>query len=64
IEEIEGCSLPGDPASTPPIPLTVGIDMDPTGNSCPGDGVTDCTLGEIDACLETTAGATIQFDVF
>jgi hypothetical protein len=51
-----------DPVQAQP-PLVVGIDLDPTGNSCPNDG-TDCTLGAINGCLETTAGATIEIDVF
>jgi hypothetical protein len=36
--------------------VLVGFDMDPTGNSCPGDGTTDCTLGNIDACVEVPSG--------
>jgi len=42
----------------------VGIDLDPTGNGCPGDGVHDCTLGSIERCREVPMGATVQFDVF
>jgi hypothetical protein len=34
------------------VPVIVAIDMDPTGNSCPGDGVNDCTLGPIDSCVQ------------
>jgi len=34
--------------------ILVALDMDPSGNSCPGDGVHDCTLGPIDACVEDT----------
>ena len=44
--------------------VTVGIDMDPAGNSCPGDGLSDCTLGTIDRCVQVTAGATLDIDVF
>jgi hypothetical protein len=45
--------------------LVVGFDMDPTGNSCPGDGVTDCTLGTIDPCVEVpSGGGVITVDVF
>ena len=51
-------------------PVTVGFDMDPAAtpaNSCPGDGVTDCTLGTIDYCIEVsaaTAPAVFNIDVF
>jgi hypothetical protein len=53
---------PGNPAHADPG-VIVGIDMNTTGNTCPNDG-TDCTLGAIDDCVATTAGATIGFDVF
>jgi len=61
-------------------PVIVGFDMNITGNSCPyncTDGGSlprcttcptypncDCSLGSIDPCVETTAGATITFDVY
>ena len=35
--------------------ILVALDMDPSGNSCPGDGVNDCTLGAIDTCVEDTS---------
>jgi hypothetical protein len=35
--------------------VLVALDMDPSGNSCPGDGVHDCTLGTIDTCIEDTS---------
>jgi hypothetical protein len=39
--------------------------MNTAGNSCPGDGVTDCTLGVIDACVQLpTGGAVATIDVF
>jgi len=40
----------GDGAAHGQGPVTLAIDMDPYGvpaNSCPGDGVTDCTVGSI-----------------
>jgi hypothetical protein len=37
--------------------------MDPTGNSCPGDGVNDCTLGTTDPCVQVSPGASFTFDV-
>lgn len=45
-------------------PIVLAIDMDPTGNSCPGDGVTDCTVGTIDRCVSVpaTQGATFNID--
>jgi len=45
------------------VPIVVGFDMNPTGNTCPNDG-TDCTLGSIDSCVEVSAGDVLQFDVF
>ena len=48
-------------------PVIVGFDMDPTGNSCPGDGVSDCSLGAIDPCIEVDVAAnpaTFSIDVF
>ena len=58
------------------VPIVVGFDMNPTGNSCPnncratsGDpphciDSDDCTLGSIDSCVEVSAGDVFQFDVF
>jgi len=44
-------------------PILVALDMDPTGNSCPGGGLTDCTLGTIDGCVQTSPGAAFTFDI-
>jgi len=44
-------------------PILVALDMDPTGNSCPGDGVNDCTLGAVDRCVKVSPGASFNFDV-
>jgi hypothetical protein len=45
--------------------MTVGFDMDTTGNSCPGTGLADCTLGTIDTCVAVpTGGAPITIDTF
>jgi hypothetical protein len=44
-------------------PVLVALDMNPAGNSCPGDGMNDCTLGPIDSCVSAAAGAAITFDV-
>jgi hypothetical protein len=44
-------------------PILVALDMDPTGNSCPGDGVNDCTLGTTDRCVQVSPGASFSFDV-
>jgi len=67
-------------AEAHPGPVIVGFDMGTGGNSCPyncTDGGApercttcptypncDCSLGTIDRCVETTAGATILFDVY
>jgi len=46
-------------------PITVGFDMNPAGNSCPNDGVHDCTLGTIDTCVQVpSGGGVITIDVF
>jgi len=44
-------------------PILFALDMDPTGNSCPGDGVNDCTLGAVDQCVQVSPGASFSFDV-
>jgi len=45
--------------------LVIGFDMNPAGNTCPGDGVTDCTLGTIDTCVQVpSGGGLITLDVF
>jgi hypothetical protein len=47
--------------------LVVGFDMNPAGNSCPGDGVNDCTLSTIDPCKDVNVSespATFDIDVF
>jgi hypothetical protein len=47
-------------------PITLAIDMDPYGspaNSCPGDGVHDCTVGSIEYCLPVPATEGTTFDV-
>ena len=51
------------PAQASPA-LVVGFDMNPAGNSCPGDGVNDCTLGTIDPCIQVADGASFDIDVF
>ena len=59
--------IPTPTPTPPPTGAVVGFDMDPTGNSCPnnGDGVTDCTLDTIDACVKVpSGGGVVQFDVF
>jgi len=54
----------GGPAQAQ-TPITVGFDMNTAGNSCPGTGAANCTLGAIDACVEVaTGGAVITVDVF
>jgi hypothetical protein len=35
--------------------IIISIDMNPAGNSCPGDGVNDCTVGTIEPSLQETA---------
>ena len=46
-------------------PITVGLDMNTAGNSCPNDGVTDCTLGTIDTCVQVpSGGGVVTIDVF
>jgi hypothetical protein len=46
-------------------PIVVGYDMNTVGNTCPGDGVHDCTLGPIDACVMIpSGGGDITFDVY
>jgi len=57
---------PGVPGGTSQaqVPLIVGLDMNPAGNSCPNDG-TNCTLGPIDQCVEVpSGGGVVEFDVF
>jgi hypothetical protein len=49
--------------------LVVGIDMDPyntPANTCPNDGVTDCTIGSVETCkhVDNVAGTTFDVDVF
>ena len=52
------------PAQATPT-LVVGFDMDPTGNSCPGTGVGDCTLANVERCVEVpSGGGVITVDVF
>jgi len=53
---------PTYPSGSEPMPV-VGFDMDPSGNSCPGDG-TNCTLGTIDPCIEVADGASFSIDIF
>ena len=46
-------------------PITVGFDMNTAGNSCPGTGTADCTLGAIDGCVQVpSGGGVITIDVF
>ena len=45
--------------------IVIGFDMNTAGNTCPGTGTTDCTLGTIDACVQVPSdGGSIEFDVF
>jgi hypothetical protein len=58
----------GDSAQASPT-LVVGFDMNPYGspaNTCPNDGVTDCTIGSVQRCklVPNTAGTTFDVDVF
>lgn len=62
------------------VPIVLGFDMDPTGNTCPNNCTSsgglgycttcptapncDCTLGSIETCVEVSAGDVLQFDVF
>jgi len=51
-------------AQAQPPPVTVGYDMDTTGNSCPGAGQ-DCVLGNIDTCVWVpSGGGIITIDVY
>jgi hypothetical protein len=54
----------GAGAQDEPPPVTLAIDMDPTGNTCPGDGMTDCTTGSIEQCrsLPFAEGTTFEID--
>jgi hypothetical protein len=55
-EEVEGGDVTPTQAPTRQgSEILVALDMDPSGNSCPGDGVHDCTLGTIDTCVEDTS---------
>jgi hypothetical protein len=56
-------SLSGGGSTHAQGPIVLAIDMDPTGNSCPGDGVTDCTLGTIDRCVSVPATQGTTFDI-
>ena len=53
--------------ASPPSELgpRVDFDMDPTGNSCPNDGITDCTIDFIDECVSVpnVGGTTFNLDV-
>jgi hypothetical protein len=42
-------------ANSVPAPIVVGYDMNTAGNTCPGNGTTNCTLGAIDACVQAPA---------
>lgn len=45
--------------------VTVGFDMNTAGNTCPGNGTTDCTLGTIDTCVQVpSGGGVVTIDVF
>jgi hypothetical protein len=46
-------------------PITLAVDMNPAGNSCPNDGVNDCAVGPIDQCVSVpnAAGRTFEVDV-
>ena len=55
----------GGSSAQPENPLTVGFDMNTTGNTCPGDGVSNCTLGTIDTCVQVpSGGGVVTIDVF
>jgi hypothetical protein len=55
-EEVEGGDVtPTQGQTREGSEILVALDMDPSGNSCPGDGVHDCTLGAIDTCVEGTS---------
>jgi hypothetical protein len=46
-------------------PITIGFDMKTEGNSCPGTGSEDCTLGAIDTCVQVpSGGGVITIDTF
>jgi hypothetical protein len=53
------------PSVASPDPIIIGYDMDPSGNTCPGTGTADCTLGTIDPCVAVpSGGGSITMDVF
>lgn len=60
-----GLSAPSDSARADPA-ITVGFDMNTTGNTCPGTGSGDCTLGAIDRCasVANVQGTTFDVDLF
>jgi hypothetical protein len=43
--------------------IALAIDMDPTGNSCPGDGATDCDIGTVDICVTVVPGVPFDIDI-
>lgn len=51
-------------ASATATGIAIGFDMNIAGNSCPGTGTADCTLGPIDSCVSVSAGGSFTFDVF
>ena len=55
-EEVEGGDVTPTQAPTREgTEILVALDLDTSGNSCPGDGAHDCTLGAIDTCIEDTS---------
>lgn len=55
-EEVEGGDVtPTQEPTREGSEILVALDMEPTGNSCPGDGVNDCMVGVIDSCVEDTS---------
>jgi hypothetical protein len=52
------------PSSATATGMVIGFDMNTAGNSCPGTGTADCTLGTIDSCVSVSPGSSFVFDVF
>ena len=52
------------PSSATATGMVIGFDMNTAGNSCPGTGTSDCTLGTIDSCVSVSPGDSFVFDVF
>ena len=52
---------PGGARAQPPV--LIALDMNPVGNSCPGDGIHDCTLGRHRQCVSVVPGTQSPFHV-